>query len=356
MSEYSWGLMGYKPENPNNIGMEVVAQIDSAHERLQLEQSPNFILRSSGLMAPDGITPHDWESMSDLDEFPDVVFVALPPAEDGEPATSLIEESLKRGATVITCEKGALANNFERLQKISDNFGRLGINATVGGGSRMMEKSRADLRDPDNIREIHLNPNGTLTFTFSSVGPKSGKPSTPGQAVDKAIKLGFAEPGAQDVISVIRSEAEGDIPKKVAIFMNQSGLLSAGNYIDWQELKFDLTDEEIRTALEEAKIRRFIVSAYPADSDSGPERDILGGFDIVHDNWRIVGGFRNTDRNAILHDLAELTDASNGIVVALGPTSESDGINTITGPGAGPKPTVNTMLDDYIRLVRDKRK
>lgn len=352
MNRCSWGLVGYKPatEKANNIGREIVEQISRVHQRLNLEAAPQFIQRQNGLFEADGLTHKSEQDIFELKDLPDVVFVALPSSDSGEPAYSIIKHCLKRGAKVITCEKGALANYFQQLQQLSDSFRSLGINASVGGGSRLMEKSRADFRDPHNICEIHLAINGTLTYIFSSIGPKAGTPVPINQAVRQTIVLGYAEPGETDIKSIIRGEAEGDVPKKAAIFLNQSGLLEKSDYLNWQKLKFSLKDAELRCVIKEAKRRRFIVSIYPAGTESKPE-NIIGGFDIVHGKWRIVGGFMNVEQDPMLSDLARLKDAKNGAVVALGPKNALDGVNLITGPGAGPKPTVNTMLDDYLRIM-----
>lgn len=353
MNRCSWGLVGYKPatEKPNNIGREIVEQISHAHQRLKLEEAPRFIQRQNGLFEADGLTPKREQDIFKLKDLPDVVFVALPPSASGEPAYSIIKHCLKRGAKVITCEKGALANYFQQLKDLSGNFRSLGINASVGGGSRLMEKSRADFRDPQNICEIHLAINGTLTYVFNLIGPKDGKPIPLNQAVNQAIDLGYAEPGETDIKSIIRGEAESDVPKKVAIFLNQSGLLDSSPYLSWNKLAFNLTDSDINKVIKEAKRRRFIVSIYPAKRKQVSNKDIIGGFEVAHGSWRIIGGFRHIEQEHMINDLAKLKDAENGVIVALGPKNALDGVNVISGPGAGPKPTVNTMLDDYLRIM-----
>lgn len=138
--------------------------------------------------------------------------------------------------------------------------------------------------------------------------------------------------------------------KKTAILFNKLGL--SDDLIDWGQLKFELTDDQIAEAIEEAKIRRFIVSIYSKgylekNSARCPESDIIGGFNIDHADWRLVGGFRNIERNPLFDPLARLAGPSNGAVIGLGP-NETDGVYTVSGPGAGVRPTVNTMLDDYI--------
>ncbi len=287
-----------------------------------------------------------------MGELPAVVFVATPSTDDGQEAKGYISQVLQSGSRVVSAEKGAMANYFSQLKEESDDFSHLGINATVGGGTRMMSVAREYCRDLSNITQIHLALNGTLTSIMSSIAPPEGAGMSLGQAVDQAVRLGYAEPGSESPYDVIRSEAQGDIPKKVAIFFNTVGLCDEP--VDWKDIKIELTDEHIRQTIEEAKVRRFIVSMYQerfVAKHTGPEEDIIGRFETACDGWVIVAGFRHTDRNPLFGPLAELTGPGNGMVIGLGP-DEKDGVYKLTGPGAGPAPTVNTMLDDHLKIRR----
>lgn len=340
----SWGLAGY-----GNIGKEVVQQISQPEvaKRLGLNPLPEFVLRSSGLKGPDGETPNLAVSLNELPELPDVTFIAVPSTEDGSKAFSLINTILGEDKKVVTAEKGALANYFSTLEEVSDRFNNLGINATVGGGTRMMEVFQVYSQDPENISQVHLVVNGTLTAILSSIGPKEGKGISLGQAAAQAKSLGYSEPGAESPYDVIRMEATSDVPKKAAIFFNVAGL--SDEILGWEDLQFDLSDDEISGVVEEAKVRRFAVSIYSekhAQNHKCPENDIIGGFEVEHDGWKIVGGFRHMEYNPLFSDLYDLSGPGNGFVVGLG-TDEKDGVYPCKGPGAGPSPTVNTMLDDY---------
>ncbi|MEO5627468.1 MAG: hypothetical protein ABIQ89_01110 [Candidatus Saccharimonadales bacterium] len=345
----SWGLIG-----PGAVGSEVVRQLEQpiVAERLNMERVPSFILRSSGMYAPDIDDPRDksrYELMDakcldDLDDMPDVVFLAMGTEDDGNTAAGYISHILDRGKMVVTAEKGSVANHFERLRDESEGFARLGINASVGGGTRLMEAAKPYASDPENITQIHLAFNGTLAAIMSSVG--SGR--TLGQAVDQAVVLGFAEPGAASPQEVIRGEAEGDTPKKTSIFFNKLGL---GSLLDWRDLRFDLSDSDIERAVEGADHRRFLVSIYSPmyreRTEHPVENGVIGGVAFDHqDGWLIQSGFRHTNRNPLFKTFTSTTGPDVGCVVALGP-NESDGVYQITGPGAGLGPTANTMIDDF---------
>lgn len=341
----TWGLIGY-----GNIGQEVAHQIgkDYVAERMRLNQFPEFVIRSTGLMHADAITPRSFKRLEDLPGLPDVTFIAIPGSDDGQDAYDYMSFLLAEGKMAVTAEKSALANYFEELKSESDDFKNLGINATVGGGTRLLDVAKHHCCDIGNVRQLHMVVNGTLTSLFSSYAPKHTGGMSLGQATQHAITLGYAEPGADNPFDVIRGEAEKDVTRKTAIFFNTVGFADEAGYLDWKQLEFDLTNKDIDRAIKEARVRRFIVSLFPESDKTSTsiEDDIIGGFNITHNGWRIVGGFRHLDSNPLFYDLGNLTGPGNGYVVGLGP-DESDGVYSITGPGAGPKPTVNTMIDDY---------
>jgi homoserine dehydrogenase len=344
----TWGLIGF-----GNIGHEVIRQIKQpgVANRLGLETEPSYIVDSHAILGPDGKTALSYRHFDDMPEFADVTFLAIPSSNDGQIAYDYITPVLKANKLLITAEKGALANHFSELQKLSDNFKRFGVTATVGGGTRLLQVVRAYCQDIDNITEIHLALNGTLAAMLGWISPLKDRPVTLSQAAELAVAQKYAEPGSDSPIAIIKAEAEGDIPKKLAIFYNFVGL--GRQPLSWQDLQFNLTDDQITQACQPELPRRFIVSLYsPAHlkhGGAGLEPDVVGGFNVEHEGWHLAGGFRRIDSNPLFDPLASLTGPGNGIVIGLGPTS-SDGVYTVTGPGAGVNPTVNTMLDDFVRL------
>lgn len=341
----TWGLIGH-----GNIGKEIERQIGqpAVAKRLNLEPKPNFIADAMGVSQGGKLNPSI--TFLDIDVLPDVVFVAMPSSNDGKVAYKYISKILDQGKLAITAEKGALANFFPELKISSADFKRLGVTATVGGGTRVLHIAKEYCQDTDNITQIHLVLNGTLAAIMGWVAPISGDVLTLSKAAKKAVEMGYAEPGSESAESIIRAEAEGDIPKKLSIFCNAVGL--SPRLVDWNELRFSLSNEQINEAISSSSQRRFIVSIYPASSTSSAENDIIGGFNINHDKLVLVGGFRRIEANPLFGALTTLTGPGNGMVIGLGP-EVSDGIYAITGPGAGVGPTVNTMIDDYIRLARN---
>lgn len=360
---WSWAIAGHGEKGLGDLTKETIRQLGKPEvaERLCLKPEAENVFSKYGVMSPDGETKI-YESVDEISELPDVLFVTMPSTDDGKAAYQLISRFLEEGKTVITAEKGALANNFSALKEQSNGFRRLGIDATVGGGTHMLRAAEMYCRDHDNVSEIHLALNGTLNALFSSIAPPDLAGMSLGQAVNQAVRLGFADPPEDGKppptpYDVIRGEAERDVPKKVAIFFNYLGFSEVP--VNWHDLIRNLAEEEIDEAIEDASNRRFIVSIYPQEFQGkpkkGPEGEIIGRLVVSHESWIIASGFRRIKSNPLFFPLGTLMGAKNGGVVALGP-DESDGdFWPGIGPGAGPSQTVNAMIDDYVGLRRQQQ-
>ena len=339
----TWGLIGR-----GNIGRELERQIGQQHvaSRLGLEQKPRMIVEVNGITDASGKI--DSATQFADANIPDVMFLAIPSGGDGTLAYGYVSTILAKGKMAVTAEKGALSHFFQELKTASVDFTRFGITATVGGGTRMLRVAEQYNIDQANITEMHAVLNGTMTAIMSEVAPATGSGIALETAVEHAVKAGYAEPGADSPQAVLRGEAEGDIPKKMSIIFNTLGL--GNTTVTPEMLAFSLSDEDINAAVGASEPHRFITSFYPAGSsaDPGPR---LGGFDVTIDGWRLVAGFRPLSANPLFASFAPLTQAGNGLVVGLGPNN-SDGVYSVTGPGAGVEPTANAMIDDYVRLSR----
>lgn len=346
VGDVSWGIIG-----AGTIGSRVIEQIaeQGIAERSGLSVVPDFVLRKAGLSI-DGQAPRQFGANEKLPDV-DMLFVATPGiAGSDSPAYRHIISQLKRRGLVVTAEKASVAEHFEEFRTISDNFGRLGINATVGGGTRLLDIAGGYAVDRKNVTEAHFELNGTLSFIMGQVANGEAV----GVAVDQAVALGYAEPGASEVQDVMAGEATSDVPRKLAVLLNKLFLV---NPVNAEEFTYQLDAREVRQALREAADRRFVVSVYNAERLSSAEeleRSVLGGFATRIEGWVVIGGFQRVRENPLTKDFADHVGAVAGASIGLGPQNQ-DGVYKFHGPGAGPKPTANTMLDDAQVLIERQR-
>lgn len=345
----SWGIIG-----AGNIGSRVLEQLANPEisQRLGLSPTPDYVLRQRGLYMSGSAVPTDYHGDYPLPEV-GVLFVATSGMQGKEnPVYQNVTHNLNSGRIVVTAEKGTVAEHYQELKNRSNGFSRFGMNATVGGGTRLMGVFGEYNIDVPNINQAHFALNGTLAYILGQVS--SGVSA--GEAVDEAIKLGFAEPGADTLEEVMAGEATGDIPKKLAIVLNTL-FLPEYEYVSAIDFAFSLTDKDVRRAFKEALTRRFIVSIYNQDQQGFDAEEhaenVIGGFSKIVGQWFVVAGFADVTKNPNTSLFASQHGAKAGFVVGLGPNNQ-DGSYQLFGPGAGPKPTANTMLDDAARLIRQR--
>lgn len=353
-----YAIIGYRGDPEHlNIGGEVARQLQrpGVAERLHMNPFPKWVMKTSGIMCPDGVTPLGYDPFEDTGErWPDVTFVCLP-SNQGELATRIMLTALGRDENniAITAEKDALATPeyYRQLQAASDNFRRIGRTATLGGGTHMEGVGKLWCRDRSNIRQIHMNGNGTMTAITSAV---AGGLSL-GQSAEQAVALKYAEPSKPgervNPYDVLRAEATMDVTKKAALLHNYLGL--SDTLLDWRDLPVELTNRQISAAMRDASDRQYIVSFYPLsyieEHGEYPEDNIFGLWTHDHEKLHLVVGYQST-RSSPLSRFAGMSGPENGLIVGVGP-AESDGIKGgPLGPGAGLGPTVCAMLDEECLL------
>lgn len=292
-----------------------------------------------------------WQNDSVLKDVA-VVFLSIPSFADGERAYQIIKQLQAKNIPVVTSEKGALANFYPEL---SSSMSQLGLSATVGGGTRLLKYLNERVNQRTN--QIHAVLNGTLNFIMHGIS----EGGTAGQVIDQAVTLGFAEPGATNHLEVINGEVIGDIPKKTAILWNvvMRPLLNPKEFLQVDDLFRDgstpqpVNQKSLNELISQASSRRFIVSIIKS-SEEIPENDIIAGWrKPITKDWTIIGGFRRIDDNPLFRSL-KIPGPGNGVVLA-GGANESDGVYTLTGPGAGPGPTAASMVQDAVNILRDGR-
>lgn len=271
----------------------------------------------------------------------DLVFLAIPTLDDGYIAYSYIKTCIAKNIPVVTCEKGALSNYFKELEP-NLNLGKIGYSATVGGGSRLLRYLKE--RIGPQVEEMHFIINGTLNYIFS--GLADGR--SLGEVIEETKKLGYAEPGAKHPLDVINKEAIDDVRMKSTILFNLCNLSSLK--IKAKNIKpYKIKNSELKKLTREAQNRRYIVSIVKNDDK---EENVIWGFKHHVGNWCISAGFKHIRDNPLFRKLIS-EGVDNAILISEGEFGK-DGTYVLSGPGAGPGPTTNSMIIDAETILLQK--
>jgi homoserine dehydrogenase len=266
----------------------------------------------------------------------DIICICIPTQDEGAAAFDYIRTFLiEMGKPVVTSEKGALGNYYPELNIW---LSKIGFRATVGGKTGMALELRN--RISHNTRSIYAVLNATLNFIFSRVA--AGESFD--EAVEKAVILGFAEPGAKSLTDVIRGEIK-DTLLKTAILFNAGIGGYFGSFIRARDIKLRQAEEgDWNRLFREAGERRYVVSII---KDNVLPNDIIGGFSHNVGEWNIAGGFWKKEK-CPLFQLINPVDEDNALAIF---DSARKGKIGLIGEGAGPGPTVSAMLQDVKELL-----
>jgi homoserine dehydrogenase len=237
-----------------------------------------------------------------------------------EPAYTLVRRALDRGIPVVTANKSLIAAHGEELVQLARRRATaLRFEASCIAGVPFLGQFE---RRPLAARATGVT--AILNGTSNSILTAMTSGATFAAALADAQRLGFAEPDpAMDV-------SGADAAEKLAILVRLFGRL--------------LLDP----------------AAVPLESLAGVEPEdiaIAAAFDgairpIAHASWhgRAVHAFAGPAFVGGAHPLARVSGVTNGIVIAAAPAPIC-----LTGPGAGPDVTADTLLDDVAELVAERR-
>ncbi len=273
---------------------------------------------------------------------PDVVCIAIPTLDTGEIASTYIQECLEDGIHVVTCEKGSLAFHADAL--LGKKFNALfNYSAAVGGGTMMLKY--VGMRNCSE-RNTHIAAviNGTCNFIFHQAS-YAGR--TLGEACEEAARLGYAEPGSKDPLSLINGELF-DVRMKTCVLFNT--ILAKSLYITPRDLgALTLHDAALEELSRRAANLRLVIQF--SNSEQSRITEHVGcQFVTSVDGWSIQGGFRDVQKEPELLQWLP-GGVGNAIHITEGKLG-SGGRYTLSGPGAGYEATTSAMLNDLREIER----
>jgi homoserine dehydrogenase len=239
-----------------------------------------------------------------------------------EPARAIVEESLRRGRTVITANKALLAAHGASLAALAGRCGgTLRYDAAVGGGVPILRliDDALGARVPVCVRGIL---NGTTNFVLSALEAGDSLED----ALERARALGFAEVDASrdlhgqdaaDKLRLVAWAAYNIAPDRLQV--RQRSLLPApGRYV-------------ALAARLGRRVRQLAECAVVGDAVVACVEPVLVAWDGA---------------------LARIRAEQNHVEVSTGGSAPL----TASGPGAGGVPTATALLSDLVSTARSARR
>lgn len=240
-----------------------------------------------------------------------------------EPARSLLEQAMRRGAQVVTANKQLLAQQGEELEALAAEQGvGLDYEAAVMAAIPVVAVVRESLAG-DVVTSISGIVNGSTNYVLDLVARK-------GVAFDEAVRqageLGYLEADPTEDLEgldaaakiVLLARAAWDVPVTIDDVQCQ-GITG-------------LTDEDFEAAAANGKVIKLVASAWRSGAAESPRVELA---------VRPV---------ALPHDdpLAQAREGSNVVRIE----AESAGALRFHGAGAGGDATASAVLGDIVRAAR----
>lgn len=235
-----------------------------------------------------------------------------------EPATTFMLEAMKHGKSVVTANKAAVANSYDKLlQTAKENNVMFRYEASVGGGIPILNALTTVLR-ANRYEEVLGILNGTTNYIMTQMTEN-------GSGYDDVLKdaqaKGFAEADPTADIEGI------DCANKLSILM----ALTFGNYVHPDEIPTtgisQITKEDIDKATAKGcKIKLIAQAKRDGDTISYSVKPM---------------------ELPVSHPLATVNDEFNAIFV------RGNAVDDVMfyGKGAGPLPTGSAVMGDVIQIA-----
>ena len=248
----------------------------------------------------------------------DVVVELIGGVED---AYKLAISALKNKKHFVTANKALIAAHSKELFELAgENKVHIGFEASVAGGIPIIRTIRDGLVS-NQINSFAGILNGTSNFIFSKMADEKLSFDT---ALALAQKEGFAEPDPTFDISGQDAAQKTSILATLSFFQNSS----------MEKVYFEGIDKISPDDIDYGKQLNFVLKPLSVGMQN-KDQITLGSFPA----------FVKTDSL-----LASIQNENNAVLV----NAENVGGTMYSGPGAGAKPTANSVLSDIIDIARGK--
>ena len=238
-----------------------------------------------------------------------------------EDAYKLAISALKNKKHFVTANKALVAAHSKELFELAkENKVHIGFEASVAGGIPIIRTIRDGLIS-NQINSFAGILNGTSNFIFSKMADEKLSFDT---ALALAQKEGFAEPDPTFDISGQDAAQKTSILATLSFFQNSS----------MEKVYFEGIDKISPDDIDYGKQLNFVLKPLSVGMQN-KDQITLGSFPA----------FVKTDSL-----LASIQNENNAVLV----NAENVGGTMYSGPGAGAKPTANSVLSDVIDIARGK--
>ncbi len=238
-----------------------------------------------------------------------------------EDAYKLAISALKNKKHFVTANKALIAAHSKELFELArENKVHIGFEASVAGGIPIIRTIRDGLIS-NQINSFAGILNGTSNFIFSKMADEKLSFDT---ALALAQKEGFAEPDPTFDISGQDAAQKTSILATLSFFQNSS----------MENIYFEGIDKISPDDIDYGKQLNFVLKPLSVGIQN-KDQIILGSFPA----------FVKTDSL-----LAAIQNENNAVLI----NAENVGGTMYSGPGAGAKPTANSVLSDVIDIARGK--
>ena len=236
-----------------------------------------------------------------------------------EPATSFMLEAMKKGKSVVTANKAAVAANFDKLiQTATENHVQFRFEASVGGGIPILNAVTTVL-GANQFEEILGILNGTTNYIMTQM-------TEYGLDYDDVLKVaqekGFAEADPT-------ADVEGiDVANKLSIMM----ALAFGKYVHPDDIPTKGISQITKEDIDKATANKCKIKLIAQAKKTGDKVEYsVAPMELPYD-----------------HPLASVSNEFNAVFVKGNAVDEL----MFYGKGAGPLPTGSAVMGDVLSIAK----